>query len=264
MSFEKSHHNSGSISNKEVIAIIPARSGSRSINHKNLQLVKGHPLLAYAIAAAKLSTKLSRVFVSTDSEHYAKIAVSYGAEAPFLRPKNISAENSGDIEFFKHFLDWIDTNESSKPELIVQLRPTSPFRTISTIDGAIKFMLSKKDVTSLRSCEVSVQTPYKTFYDQNGFIKPILELEGVKESYNLPRQKFPTVYVPNGHVDIIRPNIITHSGSLHGDKIKLWKSEPIPDIDTMADLEYANYVANFPKFKYLIDYLNTIKAHSNV
>ena len=243
-----------------IFALIPARAGSQSIKDKNLQQIKGHPIMAYAIAVARLSKKISRVFVSTNSDEYAKVAISYGAEVPFLRPNNISTAESTDIEFFSHFLNWMKANENLTPELIVHLRPTSPLRQLSIVENAIEFMEENETATSLRSCETSVHTPFKSFYEENGFMKPILELTDHEESYNLPRQRFPVVYVPNGHVDIVKPNTLFSQNSLHGKKMKLWLTESVPDIDTITQLDYAKYVSNSDKYRYLIEYLDYIKA----
>ena len=97
----------------DVVAIIPARSGSKSVAHKNIKLLSGHPLIAYSIAAAQLSKSIGRIIVSTDSEHYAGIAKKYGAEVPFIRPAKLSEDKSGDREFLEHAMEWMAENEAS-------------------------------------------------------------------------------------------------------------------------------------------------------
>ncbi len=111
-----------------VIAIIPARSGSKSVTDKNIKLLSGHPLIAYSIVAAKLSKEIKRVVVSTDSEEYAEIAKKYGAEVPFIRPEIYSKDSSTDRDFFIHAMNWFKDNENTLPEYWVQLRPTTPLR----------------------------------------------------------------------------------------------------------------------------------------
>ena len=104
------------IKKDSVYAIIPARAGSKGVKNKNIKCLKGYPMLAYSIAAAKLCGNVSRIIVSTDSEQYADIAESYGVKVPFLRPKEISGDKSTDIEFMEHAINWLAENEHEVPE----------------------------------------------------------------------------------------------------------------------------------------------------
>ena len=113
---------------KSSIAIIPARSGSKSILDKNIVKLAGFPLIAFSIAAAKLSRGVSRVIVSTDSEEYAEISRQFGADVPFIRPSDISGDNASDIDFMVHAMNWFDENEPLTPEYWIHLRPTTPLR----------------------------------------------------------------------------------------------------------------------------------------
>ena len=239
----------------DVVALIPARSGSKSVVDKNIKLLGGHPLIAYSIAAAQLASEIDRVIVSTDSEEYASIARKYGAEIPFLRPPEISGDNSTDYEWVKHALDWIQNKEEFIPNYIVHLRPTTPLREIEIIDNAIRYMMKNANATALRSAHKTHLTPYKIFKLNGEYMKPFLSYEGIEEFYNLPRQFFEDAYIPNGYVDIIRPSILMNTGLLHGVRIKLWETEEIPDIDTIADFNSANNFLHEEKFKKIIDYL---------
>ena len=120
------------------VALIPARSGSKGIKNKNILKLNGFPLLAFSIRAALLSKEIDRVIVSTDSKNYKKMALKFGAEVPFLRPKNISGDKSNDYDFVKHALDWFSAEEGIIPSYIVQLRPTTPLRDPKLIDNAIR------------------------------------------------------------------------------------------------------------------------------
>ena len=111
-------------------AIIPARSGSKSIKDKNLALLGGYPLIAYSIALAKTTEGVDRVIVSTDSLEYAKIAEKYGAEVPFLRPKALSQDTSTDYDFMSHAVNWFDDNSKIVPDFWIHLRPTTPLRDV--------------------------------------------------------------------------------------------------------------------------------------
>ena len=238
-----------------VVAVIPARAGSKGVVDKNINLLGGHPLIAYSIAVALLAKSIDRVIVSTDSEHYAHIAREYGAEVPFLRPDEISGDNNTDYDFVRHFLYWMQNEEGVIPNYLVHLRPTTPLREIKVIDNAIRYMMKNNDATALRSAHKTHLTPYKMFKLNGEYMSPFLNYEGIEEFYNLPRQFFEDAYIPNGCVDIIRPSILINTGFLHGDKIKLWETEEVPDIDTIADFNFANNFLNEEKFKKIIDYL---------
>jgi len=114
----------------EVLALIPARGGSKSIPRKNIKPLAGFPLIAYSIAAGIAAETVTRVIVSTEDEQIAKIAKSYGAEVPFLRPAEFALDNTPDLPVFEHALKWLQENEQYEPNIIVQLRPTSPFRRV--------------------------------------------------------------------------------------------------------------------------------------
>ena len=116
----------------KILAIIPCRSGSKGVKNKNIRKIFGKPLIYYSIFFALQCKFIDRVIVSTDSKKYKKISENFGAEVPFLRPKNISKDDSLDIDLFKHTINWLKKNENYEPNLIVHLRPTSPLRKIKT------------------------------------------------------------------------------------------------------------------------------------
>ncbi|MBU1055292.1 MAG: acylneuraminate cytidylyltransferase family protein [Proteobacteria bacterium] len=241
----------------KVVGLIPARGGSKSIPHKNIIQLGGHPLIAYSITASKLSQLINETVVSTDSEQIADIAVEYGADVPFLRPAEISQDDSLDIELFRHYLMYLEKNSIKLPDLIVHLRPTTPLRDPEIIDAAIRYMLENEKPTALRSAHKTHLTPYKMFYMEEEFMIPFLKYEGIKESYNLPRQFFKDCYLPNGYVDIVRPSIINNSGMLHGERIKLWPTEPVPDIDVFNDLDSARIVLKDKDYLQIRKYLES-------
>jgi len=242
-----------------IFAIIPARSGSKGVPDKNIKPLSGVPLLAYSIAAAKLSNKIQRVIVSTDTQYYADIARKFGAEVPFLRPKEISADDSMDYEFFKHTLNWLKDNEGHEPELMVHLRPTSPTREVSIIDQAIEYMIKNPEATALRSMYKTHLTPYKMFKKIDEYAIPYLNHKKVKEFYNLSRQALGDTYLPNGYVDIIRTSVLRSTGLLHGEKIKIWETTKIADIDVIEDYEFASRSINAKEFEPIRKYLKGIK-----
>lgn len=234
----------------DILALIPARSGSKGLPGKNIIEFGGVPLIAYTIAAAKLSKKISRIIVSTDSSQIAEIAKKYGAEVPFLRPANISTDSSLDIEFIKHALGYLKEEEAYVPDIIVHLSPVIPFRKPKVIDQAIIEILKDKNATSLRSASIYHQTGYKLAKLKNGYWN-FFGKEDFKDNteyYNFPRQELPYTYIPNGYVDIILPKTMKETSSLHGNMIKAFITDPTPDIDTVKDLELAQklFINNKP------------------
>ena len=225
----------------KILALIPARSGSKSIPHKNIRYLSGKPLLAYSIEHAIKSEVINRVIVSTDSEQYAEIARSFGAETPFLRPKEISEDNSNDRDFFIHALAWLKENENYVPDICVQLRPTHPVRKIQDIDEMIKLLISNPDADSVRSVvKNETYIPYKMwFLKENNELKPIMTQTGIAEHYNQPRQALPVTYFQNASVDVIRTRTILEMNSLSGNKIMGYEMDEEFDIDNEKEFERA-------------------------
>jgi N-acylneuraminate cytidylyltransferase len=224
------------IAKDEVIALIPARGGSKSVPRKNLRMFQGYPLIAYSIAAAKLSCQISRVIVSTDSEEIADVAKKYGAEVPFLRPAEYARDDSPDIEFVLHAIEWLSEHEGHVPEYIVHMRPTTPVRDRKTIDAAILKIKADTNATSLRSGSICAHPPYKWFKQgADGYLEPLFD-GMTNDEVNIPRQQFPNVYIPNGYVDILKTEFIVKNNLLHGDRMIGFSTQEIPDIDTEDDL----------------------------
>ena len=224
-----------------IIAIIPARSGSKGVPGKNITPLAGYPLIAYSIAAAKMVPEVSRVIVSTDSEEYAAIANKYGAETPFIRPKDISNDKSTDIELFLHALNWFHTNEKYIPDYILHLRPTTPLRDPVVINDALQLILHSKEATSLRSGHAAPESPFKWFLkDEGGYFKG-LRPGLTSEEINFPRQSFPTAYISNGYIDVLIGPYIKETQRLHGDKMMIFESPFCGQVDTIEDFQYLEY-----------------------
>ncbi|MFN8427912.1 MAG: acylneuraminate cytidylyltransferase family protein [Anaerolineales bacterium] len=143
------------------LAIIPARGGSKGIPRKNIRNFAGYPLIAWSIAAAKQSSLVTRVIVSTDDEEIASVAREFGAETPFLRPAKFAEDNTTDLPVFEHALAWLAEHENYHPEIVVQLRPTSPIRPRGLVDDAIQVLLHHKDADSVRGVVSAGQNPHK-------------------------------------------------------------------------------------------------------
>jgi len=227
----------------DIIAIIPARSGSKGVLDKNIKLLKGRPLLAYSIAAARRAKGVDRVIVSTDSEPYADIAREYGAEVPFLRPARISGDNSTDYEWIKHFLDWMREEDGEVPAYLVHLRPTTPIREVAIIEKAIEFLRQNDDATALRSAHEMSETAYKSVEIDKDYLKCVFSGSFDLDEANKPRQHFPKTYVANGYVDIYKSLYIEKNGKILGDKVIAYRTPPISEIDTLDDFDYLEFQA---------------------
>ena len=231
----------------EVLALIPARGGSKSIPRKNIRPLADHPLIAYSIAAALQSRLVTRTLVSTDDEEIASISRSYGAETPFLRPAEFAQDATTDFPVFTHALDWLAEHEHYHPQIVVQLRPTSPIRPPTMVDDAIQLLLDHPEADSVRGVVPSGQNPYKMWrISPDGCMSPLLTVEGLPEPYNSPRQALPSTYWQTGHIDAIRVATIQQKHSLSGEIILPLLIDPryTIDIDTLRDLERAADLAH--------------------
>jgi YrbI family 3-deoxy-D-manno-octulosonate 8-phosphate phosphatase len=223
----------------DILALIPARGGSKGIPRKNIRSFAGYPLIAWSIAAAKQAESVTRIIVSTDDEEIAAVARKFGAETPFLRPTELAQDQTTDLPVFEHALKWLADNQNYRPEIVVQLRPTSPIRPKSMVDDAIRILLNHEDADCVRGVVPAGQNPFKMwrFNGENRPLNPLLEVEGIAEPYNAPRQILPPVYWQTGHIDAIRVSTITQKKSLTGDVIYPLVIDPryTVDIDTLVD-----------------------------
>ena len=234
----------------KVIALIPARAGSNGVPNKNIRPLGGHPLLEWSIKAAKKSKLIDRVFVSTDSQEYAQLAIKFGAEAPFLRPAEISGDQSTDYDFIRHALDWFLANDV-KPEYIVHLRPTTPFRHPDLIDQAINAFKIIPAATALRSIHEMSESAYKTFeITSGGILKPLGSNSTELDASNNARQQFPVTYVGNGYVDILSTNFLRQKQLMHGNAVVPFITPRVTELDSLEDFDQLEYeLYKSPKIK---------------
>lgn len=225
-----------------IIVVIPARGGSKSIPGKNIKLFNGHPLIAYSIAAGLKAKMVGRVIVSTDDPRIAAVARYYGAEIPFLRPPELARDETPDFPVYAHVLKWLDKTQGYRPDIIVQLRPTSPLRPSKCVDEAIRILLNNPRADSVRGVIPAEQSPYKMWHSRRGFLTPLIK-SGIREAYNAPRQKLPVVFWQSGHIDAIRFSTIVKKHSLSGKFIAPLYIDPVyaSDLDTLKDWEFAEW-----------------------
>lgn len=233
------------VAKTEVLAVIPARGGSKGIPRKNIRSFAGHPLIAWSIAAARQCKLVTRVIVSTDDEEIADVARRFGAETPFIRPADLAQDLTTDYPVFEHALAWLKENEGYIPDLVVQLRPTSPIRPVDMLEHSIQLMLEHPEADSVRGVIPSGQNPYKMWrIDEHNQMKPLLQVQGVDEPFNSPRQQLPQTYWQTGHIDVIRTATITVQHSLSGKVILPYLMDPVyaVDIDGPRDWQRAEWL----------------------
>jgi N-acylneuraminate cytidylyltransferase len=233
----------------EILAIIPARGGSKGIPRKNIRPFYGYPLIAYSIAAAQQAKRAMRVLVSTDDKEIAAIARDWGGEVPFLRAAALAQDDTPDLPVFQHALDWLAKEQNYHPEIVVQLRPTSPLRPKDCVDAALQVLLDHPDADSVRGVVPAAQNPHKMWRlpeDGEGPMMNLLAVVGFDEPYNAPRQSLPSIYWQTGHIDAIRAQTIL-GGSMSGRTIYplLIDSRYTVDLDNLTDWQRAEWLATF-------------------
>ncbi len=232
----------------EILAVIPGRGGSKSIPRKNIKALCGKPLIAWTIEQAKQSRLLTRAIVSTDDPEIANVAAAYGAEAPFLRPKEISQDLSTDVEFLLHALDWLKLHEGYEPEIVLRLPPTSPLRTAAHIDEGIQKLIDTPDADACRPICEAPKHPYKLWRiaEAGAWLEPFFpkEVTGFDEPHNLPRQMFPAAYVHTGAMDVIRTRALWEQNSTSGRRLAYFYMDPADsiNIDHPVDFEIAEFL----------------------
>lgn len=233
----------------KILAIIPARSGSKSVPDKNIRLINNKPMLAYSIEHAQKSKYINRIILSTDSERYAEIGRKYGAEVPFIRPAEYATDTALDIDVFYHALSYLKKEEHYVPDLVVQLRPTYPIRNVSDIDKMIEIAINNSEVDSVRSISLAEEIPYKMWtMNESGGLTSLMGNRNF-ECYNMPRQDLPKVYYQNACIDVIKSSVILEQRSMSGEKIYGYLMEDNFDIDTEEDFKLVSELINIKEGK---------------
>ena len=217
-----------------VVTVIPARGGSKSIPLKNIKKLNGKPLIDYSIKYSLSCSLVNQTIVSTDSPQIAEIAKSCGALVPFLRPESLAQDLTPDFPVILHALKSSEKIYGKQIDLIVILRPTSPLRPSNLIERGVKLMKDNPNASSLRSIARSSEHPYRQWKLNDGFITGYES--NIHEPYNKPRQELPDVYFQTGDLDMVRRETLLN-GSVTGNNILplIIKHEEMVDIDLMSD-----------------------------
>lgn len=232
---------------KKILAIIGARSGSKELINKNIKKLGNKPLIAWIIETAKKSKLINRVIVSTDSIKYAKIARQFGAETPILRPKKLAKDNSIEIDFIKHMLNYLDKNENYKPDIIVRLLATCPFQKTIEIDMLIKLILKNKysSAVIISKARQHPEKALKIVGNKNKRLVSYIGNKGTEVGSKNNRQTFTPAYF-RANVIVCKNNVIKKNNSLTSNKVGylITASKNSVDIDNQSDFKFAQYLIN--------------------
>ena len=230
---------------KSVLAIITARGGSKGVPCKNIKHLAGKPLIAWTIEAALASRHLERVVISTDSEEIAEIALRYGAEVPFLRPKALAQDDSPHILAILHALERLEMDENYDPSLVCLLQPTSPLRVAADIDGAIELAWEKRAV-AVASVSAAAKPSYFFYHlDPDSKIRSFSSNDRIDNR----RQDLPAAFEINGSVYInqrkalIRDQTFYPEDRMYG---YLMPDERSWEIDTPWEFHVADLMMRHP------------------
>jgi len=224
--------------NPSIVALIPARAGSKRIADKNIRSLAGHPLIAYTISAALQSEVFSAVIVSTDSQLYAEIAKYYGAKVPYLRPAELAGDLSPDIEWLEYTLNRLQ-QDGREYDCFSILRPTSPFRLPETIQRAWRAFQEEEGVDSLRAVEKCRQHPGKMWIVRGNRMMPLLPLGPPEQPwYSSQYQSLPEVYVQNASLEIAWSRVVFEKGTIAGNVLMPFFTKGYEGFDLNSDYDW--------------------------
>jgi CMP-N,N'-diacetyllegionaminic acid synthase len=227
-----------------IVGLIPARAGSKRVEHKNIRPLARHPLMAYTIAAVLQSKIFADVIVSTDSERYADIARYYGAEVPFLRPPELAGDVSPDIEWLEYTLRKLQ-EKGREYSCFSILRPTSPFRLPETIRRAWHLFLKEEGVDSLRAVEKCRQHPAKMWVIRGNRMVPLLPLSPPERPWHSSQyQSLPEVYVQNASLEIAWTRVVIEERTIAGNVLMPFFTDKYEgfDLNSAYDWSRAEYL----------------------
>jgi CMP-N,N'-diacetyllegionaminic acid synthase len=228
---------------QKVLGVIPARGGSKRIPRKNIRKLLGKPLIAYTIEEALKSELIDRLIVSTDDKETADIAKQYGAEVPFIRPADLAGDNVGDQPVFLHALERMDKLYSYRPDIVLNLRPTSPLKTQSTIELVIRKAIDGDvDIVRTMTRVEGNEHPFWMYkLSKSGLANAFMEDIDINQYYQ--SQLLPPIYRLNAVVDAYKTKQIYEnsilSGKTHGLEIPIIETI---DIDTELDFRFCEFL----------------------
>jgi len=229
----------------EILALIPGRGGSKGVPGKNIKDMCGKPLIAWSIEEAKKSNYITRIVVTTDDDAIAQAGRTWGAEVPFMRPKELGLDDTPDLPVFVHALNWLKDNEGYEPELVLHLRINSPLRTVADMDRGIELMMANMEADAVRAVVKAPLHPLKAYKLDGDRLLPFVpeDVYGIKEPYNMPWQALPKAYTTGGYLTVIKPATILEKHSMSGDNFLGYEVDGnnVVDIDTPEQFELGRH-----------------------
>jgi CMP-N,N'-diacetyllegionaminic acid synthase len=224
----------------KIWAFIPARSGSKSIKHKNIKNFCGKPLIFYTLKVLE-KLQIDNIIFSTDSLRYVKIAKKFSKFETHLRSKKNSRDKSTDLEVFKEFI----LSRKILPEFFLHLRPTTPFRRSNIVNNAIKkFKKCHKNYSALRSISKLSNTGYRSLIIKKNILHSMHDNNPFLDRLNIARQNFQDTFIANGYVDIIKTEVLLKN-KIHGSKVYPFLTHDFnSDIDNLEDFKNNELILN--------------------
>ena len=222
------------------LAIIPARGGSKRIPRKNIALVAGKPLIAWAIENAQQTKGVDRIVVSTDDLEIAEVSKKWGAEVPFIRPEEYARDETPGTDVILHAVRWLEENENYRPTSILLLQPTSPLREVEDIEKALELLNSGRTDSVVSVCPVHQHPYWMKKLDAEGRMSPFVEV--AKEIDR--RQDLPPVYGLNGAIYLVTRDALMNGRSFYTPNTlaTIMPEEHSLDMDTEWDLHVADLI----------------------
>lgn len=223
-----------------MLAIIPARGGSKGLPGKNIKILNGSPLIAYTIKSAKESKTIDRIIVSTDDKRIAEISINYGAEIPFLRPKELATDDAKAIDNYIFTIEELKKRENIIYEEFVILQPTSPLRKTEDINNAIELFYEKKADSVISFSEAQHPPLWAKKIDRNLKISNYFQDSIVNKN----RQEIPIAFMPNGAIFVFKYLLLKEKYTYYSDKTYAYIMPQINsiDIDNLLDFEFAEFL----------------------
>lgn len=222
------------INGKRVLAIIPARGGSKGLPGKNIKDLRSKPLIAWSIEQAKSCSDIDRIVVSTDDEEIAKVAKKYSAEVPFIRPSELASDTASTIDVIFHAIDWFKKHEDYRPKYILLLQPTSPLRTVEDIERVIQTLKDKNARAVVSICETDHHPWWSNTLPENGNMKDFLR----PEILNKRRQDLLVFYRLNGAMYLADTDYLHECNGFFGPDTFAYKMPKNRSVDIDSDVDF--------------------------
>lgn len=230
-----------------MLAIIPARGGSKGVPGKNIKPLWNKPLIAYTIEVAQTANSIDRLILSTDDEEISEVAQKFGVEIPFMRPAELAQDDSLAIDNYIYTIDRLNAGSSKQYDDFIVLQPTSPFRTAADIDNAVELFHEKNAGSVISVCEASHPPMWAKKIDPAGVLKDYFNIS----LGNKNRQEVEPSFMPNGAIFILKLSLLKNLYSYYSDNTYAYvmPRERSVDIDIFFDFEFAEFLVSRNTFR---------------